>query len=178
MVRYLGVQRTDTEARHAACFNSPEPVVGRSRAPARVEAATDPGEAAMRPVSLSGAFLLVLALASNAAAAILYDEGVSGPLSNNRLAPTALVAALGTNSVIATSQAGDREYWSITLAAGTQLSAINLVSYSGTDIAFIAVQSGTTFTEPPTGTNVANLLGYTHFGPGAGGATGDILDNM
>jgi hypothetical protein len=59
------------------------------------------------------------------------------------------------------------------------LSQINLISWAGADqIGFIAVQAGSTFTEPPTGTNVANLLGYSHMGPGAGNLGLDILPSM
>jgi len=132
----------------------------------------------MKPFVLLGSVALSLIVAAGSGAVVIHDEGVDGDLSNDRLVPTALAAGLGTNSVIATSQAGDREFYSITLAAGTNLAAINLVSYSGADIAFIAVQSGATFTEDPAAPNVANILGYSHFGPGVGGATGDILDNI
>jgi hypothetical protein len=132
----------------------------------------------MRPIGLLGAAALALGLASAARAAVIHDEGMNGDLSNDRLAPTVLVAGLGTSSVVATSQVGDREFYSITLAAGTNLAAVHLIAYSGSDIAFIAVQSGATFTEDPNSANVANILGYTHFGPGPGGAIGDILDDI
>ncbi len=46
------------------------------------------------------------------------------------------------------------------------------------DTAFIAVQSGSIFTEPPTGTDVSNLLGYSHFGPSLGHVGTDILDDI
>lgn len=127
--------------------------------------------------AILGALASLLLLASPSEAVVLHDEGSAGDLSNDRLAPTALFPAVGTNSIIATSVFGDREYFSLTLPAGTQLEAINLVSFSTADLAFIAVQSGSTFTEPPTGANVTKILGYTHFGPD-GGATGDILDDM
>lgn len=59
------------------------------------------------------------------------------------------------------------------------LNHIVLKSWQGTDqIGFIAVQTGSIFTEPPTGTNVANLLGYTHIGPGAGNLGSDFLPEM
>jgi len=124
-----------------------------------------------------GTLALSLLLAQSAGAVVLHDEGVNGDLSNDRLAPTALFPAVGTNSIIATSVFGDREYFSLTVPAGTHLTAINLVSFSTADLAFIGVQSGSTFTQPPTGADVTKLLGYTHFGPD-GGATGDILDDM
>jgi len=127
--------------------------------------------------AILGTFAFLLLLPSPSGAVVLHDEAANGDLSNNRLVPTELFPAVGTNSIIATSVFGDREYFSLTLPAGTRLAAINLVSFSTADLAFIAVQSGATFTEPPTGANVAKILGYTHFGPD-GGATGDILDDM
>jgi len=132
----------------------------------------------MRPIGLLATAAFALVLAPAAGAVVIHDESLDGDLSTDRLAPTVLSVGVGTNSVIATSQGTDREFFTITLAAGQSLSAINLVSYSGTDIAFIAIQSGSTFTENPDAPDVANILGYSHFGPGLGGATGDILDNM
>jgi hypothetical protein len=127
--------------------------------------------------ALLGTLACSLLLAAPAAAVVLHDEGSNGDLSNNRLAPTALLPSVGTNSIIATSKFGDREYFSLTLPAGTRLTAINLVAFSTADVAFIGVQSGATFTEDPSAPNVANILGYTHFGPD-GGAVDDILDDM
>jgi len=50
------------------------------------------------------------------------------------------------------------------------------------DLAFIAVQQGTTFTVTPLTATASALLGYAHFGSGlgAGGATvgNDMLDDM
>lgn len=123
----------------------------------------------------------MLALGTGARAATIHDETVNGDLANAGGAPTALgTLALGASRVIAWSAGGDRDYFSITIGAGRQLSALNLVSYIGADQrAFLGVQSGATFTEPPTGTNVANLLGWTHFGPGTLAVAGsDILDNL
>jgi hypothetical protein len=128
-------------------------------------------------LALLGCIAVSLVGASVARAVVLHDEGVDGDLSTNRLAPTAFVVGAGTHSIIATTTFPDREYFSLTLSAGTSLTAINLVAYSTADVAFLGVQSGATFTEDPDFPDVANILGYTHFGPG-GGATGDILDDM
>jgi hypothetical protein len=108
-----------------------------------------------------------------------YDESMDGDLSGNRLAPTAIVLDPGANAITATSVAGDLEYYTVNVPSGYNLSAVTLVSYVSADnLAFVAIQSGTTFTEPPTGTNVAQLLGYTHLGPGNGTVGTDILDDM
>jgi MYXO-CTERM domain-containing protein len=109
----------------------------------------------------------------------IWNEAVNGDLSGDRFVPTSLVLSQGTNSILATSVQGDREYVTLTLSAGLQLDSIMLVSYVSNDpLAFIGVQSGTTFTEPPTGANVANLLGWTHFGSNPNTIGTDILDNM
>jgi hypothetical protein len=87
--------------------------------------------------------------------------------------------ALGTNSLIATSSFGDLEYIVLTVPNGMQLDSIIQSAWSGLDeVGFIAVQTGTVFTEPPVETNVANLLGYTHFGPGEFPLGEDILADM
>jgi hypothetical protein len=59
-----------------------------------------------------------------------------------------------------------------------KLSAIVVVGNTSTSLSFIAVQRGATFTEPPSGTVVGNLLGYSHFGVGNGTLGTDILDNI
>lgn len=124
----------------------------------------------------TGVGAAMAAASSAAVAGVIHDESMHGDLSDDRLNPTPLVLADGVNSLIATSQAGDREYVRFTVPAGRQLGAVNLTSYSGVDgTAFIAAQAGTSMTEPPTGTNVGNLLGWTHFGPGAGNLGDDIL---
>jgi Ca2+-binding RTX toxin-like protein len=106
-----------------------------------------------------------------------YDEATDGDISGDRLVPDALMLEEGVNSLTATSAAGDREYITVTVPEGFQLDSLNLVSYaSSDDIAFAGVQSGTTFTEPPEGTNVANLLGWTHMSATQEGT--DILDNI
>ncbi len=108
-----------------------------------------------------------------------YDEDTSGDLSGDRLNPTTLNFNAGINIVTATSIAGDVEYVTVTVPEGLQLDMITLESYTSTDnLAFIAVQTGTTFTEDTTGTDVSNLLGYTHFGPGSGHVGTNILDDM
>lgn len=117
--------------------------------------------------------------ATGSRASIIHDESVDGDLSGDRFNPTDHTLAFGTNSVIATSVSGDREYLTLTIPGGMQLDSIVLFSYVGLDeTAFIAVQSGTTLTEPPTGTNANNLLGWTHFGPAIGNVGTDVLDDM
>jgi hypothetical protein len=122
-------------------------------------------------------FMLISFSYGSVAYADNYDEGVDGDLSGNQLAPTSISLDPGSNTVTATSISGDREYFTMNVPSGFQLSAIMVNSYVSTDmVAFIGVQNGTTFTEPPTGTNVANLLGWAHWGTANIGT--DILDDI
>ena len=108
-----------------------------------------------------------------------YSEAASGDLSGDLAAPTVLSTTVGGNIVNATSTQGDREYFSVVVHPGHKLEAIFLDSYASADAkAFIAVQAGDQFTEPATGTNVANLLGYSHFGPSVEAVGSNLLDNL
>jgi D-alanyl-D-alanine carboxypeptidase len=108
---------------------------------------------------------------------IYYNEAINGDISGDPNRPLALELTAGDNILRATSAAGDLEYVTVTVPAGFQLDSIELTSYASEDaIAFAAVQRGSVFTEPPTGTNVGNLLGYSHFG--VADLTADILDNL
>src|SRR5688572_8128965 len=110
-------------------------------------------------------------------AQVFHNEAVNGDLSNDRFNPTAYTLAAGTGSLMATTSGGDLEYLALTIPSGLKLAGITLASYQGLDpTAFIGVQAGSTFTEPPGTPNVANILGYTHFGPAFVGM--DILDDM
>ena len=130
----------------------------------------------MRASMMTWLSILALAAVAPGLARADYSESVNGDLSGNRNAPTLIPVALGSNVVTATSIAGDLEYFRIVVPAGQRLSALNLNSFGSGNLSFIAIQSGTVFTEPPTGTNPANLLGYAHFGASLVGT--DILDNM
>ncbi|MEM7579706.1 MAG: hypothetical protein AAF316_07605, partial [Cyanobacteria bacterium P01_A01_bin.80] len=110
-----------------------------------------------------------------------YSEAASGDISGDRNNPTQLALVEGPNPLSATSGDGDIDYLTVNVPEGFQLDSIVLNSYNsseGDQQAFVGVQSGTTFTEPTNGTNTANLLGYTLFGPGNGTVGQDILDNI
>jgi hypothetical protein len=133
----------------------------------------------MRPIALAAALLAL----PSAAAAFSYSEAVDGDLSGNRRSPTSLTAAPGSNLLTVQAIQNDLDYVRVAVPAGSVLGSILLVSFTSTDdLAFIAVQAAILFTEPPIGTDVSRLLGWTHFGvgPAAGGATPgtDILDDL
>ncbi|MBE7551886.1 MAG: hypothetical protein HS126_12525 [Anaerolineales bacterium] len=123
--------------------------------------------------------VLVAYFAGTVLADTSYDEGTEGDLSGNRFNPTVIMLTPGSNLLTATSVTGDLEYVTVIVPNGLQLKALILTSYTSTDDrSFVAVQSGSTFTEPPAGTNVSNLLGYTHFGTGLGQVGTDLLDDL
>lgn len=125
--------------------------------------------------------LLLLCVEVPASAATVWNETTNGDLSSNRLAPTAINVAVGNNDVIGSvvGNPSDLDYLTIIVPAGDELSQIILASFTSTDQkGFLGVQQGSTFTEPATGANPAHLLGYTHFGPGAGNVGADILPGM
>jgi hypothetical protein len=128
-----------------------------------------------------GFCLLLLCVEVPASAGTVWNETTNGDLSSNRLAPTAINVAVGNNDIIGSvvGNPSDLDYLTITVPAGDELSQIILASFTSTDQkGFIGVQQGGTFTEPATGANPAHLLGYTHFGPGAGNVGADILPGM
>lgn len=120
------------------------------------------------------------AMAAIAQAGVLHDEAVDGDITGDRLNPAAFSLSLGSNIIRATSNTGDREYVALTVPAGRTLDAVRLTAYAGEDqVAFIAVQAGGVITEDPGAPDVANLLGWTHFGPGVGlGPVSDLLPEL
>ncbi len=131
-------------------------------------------------IALHALLIVAWLLPSPAAvAAPIYDEAVDGDLSDDRFNPVARVLAPGSNTVSATSTAGDLEYLTLTVPGGLELEAIVLDSFvSGNQIAFIAVQEGTIFTVPNTTLDPSELLGWVHFGSGPAAEGTDVLDNM
>jgi hypothetical protein len=127
---------------------------------------------------LTRAAAVALAVAVTATAqAFIYDEAVNGDLSGDRLSPTLLIASPGVNTLAMTSVTGDRDYFTFAVPTSLVLSSIFHKTYvSADDLSFFALQVGSTLTEPPTGTNAANLLGYVHFGAVTVGS--EIIDNL
>ncbi|NJR66956.1 MAG: cadherin-like domain-containing protein, partial [Leptolyngbyaceae cyanobacterium CRU_2_3] len=101
-----------------------------------------------------------------------YDEAMNGDISNNRLQPTKYQLAEGDNELKFSidGEVSDREYITINVPEGFQLNSLVLQDYKspqGNNVAFMAVQQGTTFTAPPSLLNAETdaLLGYVLFGP-------------
>lgn len=108
---------------------------------------------------------LCLLFVGSASAGVAWDESVDGDLSGDRSAPTAVSVALGGNELIGETIRNDLDYVTFSVPTGAELSALYLDRYLSEDpVAFIAIQQGSVFTEPNTGTNPANLLGWLHVG--------------
>lgn len=136
--------------------------------------------------------LCAAALAPAALATVVYDESSSGDFSNVGTAPTLVSVAAGSNTVLGfTGNPGtgvDRDYFTLTVPAGFQLQALNVLAGTSTlgNLSFLGIQSGPQVTVSPTGGTAVGLLGWAHFsssdigsnilpqvgiGPGASGFT-------
>ena len=112
-------------------------------------------------------------LAAAPAKATIYDEGVSGDLSNDPAAPTPLTLTPGSNSIIGTV-AGFPEFggtdpqdWvSITIPAGfVMTSYVNAVYNSPDPQGFTGFQFGSSFSGDQFA--AGSYAGYAHFGTAA-----------
>jgi hypothetical protein len=104
----------------------------------------------------------------------IYNESVSGDLSNSGLTPTALTVLLGSNDVFgstgkdATTGTIDRDYFTFTVPQGLYLTAITVLP--GTETlgtlgdSFLGVESGSQVTVSTSATTAAGLLGWDHYG--------------
>jgi hypothetical protein len=123
---------------------------------------------------------LLFGLHSRIDAATVYDEGVSGDLSNSGLSPTVLTLAIGSNQVFGTTAgvAGvDRDYLTFTVPSGLLLSSLFvLAGTTPSGVSFIGVQAGTQMTVPPNSSDATGLLGWRHYSQSDVGT--DILDDM
>ena len=112
-------------------------------------------------------------------------NGVSvGDFSDDALNPTQINLSPG-DTVITATQDGDPDrdydYTTLVVAEGTELSSLTLTGFEDYDdgaanAAFIGLQAGSTFTEPASAPNPANLLGGAIFGEFDVG--GDLLVDL
>ena len=118
-------------------------------------------------------------LTPQAFAAVSYDEGVSGDLSNSGLSPTVVSVGEGQNQVFGTtgraSGVVDRDYLSFTIPAGLQLtSLVVLPGTTAANLSFLGMESGSQVTLPSNAASAAGLLGWTHYSP----SSGNVLPDM
>lgn len=113
----------------------------------------------------------------NATQPVQFDEASGGDLSDDPNNPQPFQLAIGQNQIAASMVDPDLDYITVNVPAGTELTAINVDSYDSENaISFIAIQTSSVFTELASSPDVANLLGYAHFG--ADDVGNDILSNI
>jgi hypothetical protein len=122
----------------------------------------------LKKILFSAAVCALLAAAP--AKATIYDEAVSGDLSNDKAVPTALTLTPGSNSVIGTVSGfdnGDGQDWvSFTIPTGFVMTSYVNSKYDSTDAqGFTGFQFGSSF----SGNEflAPSYAGYAHFGTGA-----------
>ena len=114
-------------------------------------------------------FFLACGAWSQLTGAVIYNEGVSGDLSNSGLTPTVVTVASGSNQVFGTTGTGnagvDRDYFTFTVPAGSQLSSITLLPGTtvGGAFSFIGVEAGNQVTLPTNAAVANGLLGWDHY---------------
>ena len=114
-----------------------------------------------------GTLVTLTALVTMAPASTIWNEGVSGDLSDNQAAPNAFNLASGTNAIVGTVGGGNSQDWvALTVPAGLELSSLVLAGYQSADSqGFTGVQAGTSFVGSPF--SATSYLGYAHFGTAA-----------
>lgn len=120
------------------------------------------------------AALLALALAPGASGAVFtHDETLHGDLSDDYLAPTILTPGAGSSTLKGTVVDGDRDLFTLVVAAGLQLDSLRVLSYA-TDsenpenLSFMMSQPGAILSSPPSN-DFADPIGYVGFGSWAVG---------
>lgn len=139
-----------------------------------------------KPCRLGGrhAVLAVCLLTPSALLAGGYDEGVSGDLSGNGLAPTGITLDLGSNEIHGTTgrTAGvvDRDYFTFHVPAGLTLEAVRVLAGTTSggvgSLSFIGLEAGPQLTLGTSPADATSLLGWDHYGPGDIGT--DLLPDM
>jgi hypothetical protein len=139
----------------------------------------------MRRFCRLATLLISVSVCNSAALSVAadYNEAVNGDFSGDQMNPTVWGSlSAGSHELFGTTFVGDLDYFTINIPSGLQLSNLFMVAYndggSGDQTAFIGVQTGTVMTVPPTAQTADGLLGWTHFGPGAGDVGQDILPHI
>jgi len=113
--------------------------------------------------------VLAVGVAAHSPAATVYRESASGDLSNSGLTPTVLPVSLGANQIFGTTGRGtatDRDYFTITVPTGLQISQIMELGGTavGDAVSFFGLQAGSQVTLPTNATTADGLLGWAHYG--------------
>lgn len=103
-------------------------------------------------------------------AATVYNETVSGDLSNSGLSPSVISLGPGSNQIFGSTGRGtviDRDYFTVNIGAGLDLVGITVLpgTQSGGAVSFIGLQAGSQVTVSTAATDATGLLGWWHYGP-------------
>lgn len=124
-------------------------------------------------------FAATLLAATHCFGDIVHDEDIDGDLSNDNLSPTVLVLGAGSNEILASSTFDplDRDFWTVTIDPGFELSAIILQLYDTIELqSFFAVEAGSQVTSL---NDPSSLLGNAVIGFNVGAQQGDdVLDDL
>ena len=113
---------------------------------------------------MGGAAALLAATAC--IADVVWDEDIDGSLSTDRFNTTNFgTLEAGSNNLICDTQSGISKFFTFTIGAGEELSAIILDDWiSEDDLGFLGIVTGDFFSVDPTNPDVTQLLGYVHHG--------------
>jgi uncharacterized protein (TIGR03382 family) len=119
-----------------------------------------------------GAVVLALCECASAQFSVVWDEVTQGDISDDRLAPNAYTLVPGDNLFFGVIEGDDgmggldRDYFTITVPAGFQLSQLILTGYLSADFAaFVGFQAGPVFMNPPDMVTPDDLLGWVLINP-------------
>ncbi|MEY3896251.1 MAG: hypothetical protein RLZZ214_1771 [Verrucomicrobiota bacterium] len=123
---------------------------------------------------ISIAALLALALAPGARGAVfIHDETLHGDLSDDYLMPALFSPGAGSSTLKGTVVDGDRDLFTLVVAAGLRLDSLRVLSYT-TDsenpenLSYMMSQPGALLSSPPSN-DFADPIGYVGFGAWAVG---------
>ena len=113
---------------------------------------------------MGGAAALLAATAC--IADVVWDEDIDGSLSTDRFNTTNFgTLEAGSNNLICDTQSGISKFFTFTIGAGQELSAIILDEWiSEDDLGFLGIVTGDFFDVDPANPDVTQLLGYVHHG--------------
>ena len=113
---------------------------------------------------MGGAAALLAATAC--IADVVWDEDIDGSLSTDRFNTTNFgTLEAGSNNLICDTQSGISKFFTFTIGAGEELSAIILDDWiSEDDLGFLGIVTGDFFNVDPANPDVTQLLGYVHHG--------------
>lgn len=118
--------------------------------------------------------LVCICLATHTKAAVLvYDESISGDLSDDYLIPHVFTPPAGTLTIKGSVVDGDRDLFTFDIGAGLTLTSIKLLSYvtdpeNPENLSYFMSQPGATLSAPPAD-DFAESVGYVGFGSWAVG---------